>query len=75
MLFVLKALQSGFSIRVCWKVNMPFVALSGLLEIWKHCFTECVSNYHDQEAVKSSKYTDGIAWIKDTIIESYCFDL
>ena len=56
MLFVGKALLSGLSIRVCQKVNMPFVAFSGLLEIYrKHCFTEFVSNYHDQEAIKTSK--------------------
>ena len=56
MLFVLKALQPGVSIKVCRKINMPFVAFSGLLEIyWKHCFTEFVSNYHDQEAIKTSK--------------------
>ena len=32
----------------------------------KTLYTEFDSNYHDQEAVKTSKYTDGIARIKDT---------
>ena len=62
-----KALQPGLSIRVCQKVIVPFVAFSDLLEIYcKHCFTEFVNNCHDQEAVKTSKYTGGIARIKDT---------
>ena len=74
MLFVGKALLSGPSIRVCQKVNMPFVAFSGLLEIYrKHCFTEFVSNYCDQEAVKISKYTDGIARIKGTHYQELSF--
>ena len=58
-MFVGKALQPGLSIRVCRKLNMPFGAFQAC---WKSTgitvLLKFFSNYHDQKAVKTSKYTE-----------------
>lgn len=72
-MFVGKALQPGLSMRVCRKLNMPFVAFQAC---WKSTgitvLLKFFSNYHDQKAVKTSIYTELYLRTVDKIATKKC---